>query len=134
MTHPLERSIQISNIAIAKSIRTFFLLVRAGGLCIPSGDFNRCVLTALAVAIPPICKPIFPPEVRNHIKSILLSRVMGNGAKSGLSINWDCHLEISALSIGTFLVANSNVVRILSPVRSLPCGRRFSSYWARRLI
>ena len=38
-------------IAIAKSIRTFFLLVRAGGLCIPSGDFNRCVLTALAVAI-----------------------------------------------------------------------------------
>ena len=40
-----------SGIAIAKSIRTFFLLVRAGGLCIPSGDFNRCVLTALAVAI-----------------------------------------------------------------------------------
>ena len=39
------------DIAIAKSIRTFFLLVRAGGLCIPSGDFNRCVLTALAVAI-----------------------------------------------------------------------------------
>ena len=26
-------------------------MVRAGGLCIPSGDFNRCVLTALAVAI-----------------------------------------------------------------------------------
>ena len=40
------------DIAIAKIVRTLFYLVRVGGLCITSGDFNRCVLTALAFAIP----------------------------------------------------------------------------------